>query len=182
LNFYPAWHRSSTKVNVMTSLAESAARTVLIGMGATAFMDSWLLVLKRLGVPTLDFALIGRWAGHALRGRWAHEAIAKAAPVPGERAWGWAVHYAVGIVFAALLVVLSGAAWIRSPSLLPALAVGIGSVAAPWLVMQPAMGAGIAASRTPAPGRNRLRSLAHHAVFGVGLYLAAVLLHSVSPL
>ena len=39
--------------------------------------------------------------------------------------------------------------------------------------MQPAMGAGVAASRTAAPLRNVLRSLVNHTVFGAGLYLAA---------
>ena len=33
-----------------------------------------------------------------------------------------------------------------------------------------------AASKTPAPVRNCLRSLANHAVFGLGLYLAALCL------
>ena len=48
--------------------------------------------------------------------------------------------------------------------------VGIASLAAPFLVMQPAMGYGIAASRTPKPAAARLRSLTTHAVFGLGLY------------
>jgi hypothetical protein len=38
------------------------------------------------------------------------------------------------------------------------------------------MGAGIASSRTPAPLTNSLRSLANHAVFGLGLYVSAVAL------
>jgi len=53
-----------------------------------------------------------------------------------------------------------------------ALIVGIGTVVAPWFIMQPAMGAGIAASRTPRPAEARLHSLLTHAVFGVALYLA----------
>jgi hypothetical protein len=39
--------------------------------------------------------------------------------------------------------------------------------------MQPAMGAGIAASRTPRPAAARIHSLVMHAVFGLGLFLAA---------
>lgn len=152
---------------------ETLARIAAIGIGATAVMDAWLLVLQRLGVPTLDFALIGRWVGHLPRGRWFHAAIAKAPPVRFERALGWLTHYAVGIGFAGLAVALQGEAWARSPSLLPALCVGVLTVAAPWLVMQPAMGAGIAARRTPRPWANRWRSLANHTVFGAGLYLAA---------
>ena len=160
----------------MIDLMEDVTRIGLIGMGATAVMDAWLLLLKQLKVPTLDLALIGRWVGHWRRGKWAHDSIARAAPVQHELALGWAVHYVTGVAFAALLASLYGPAWTRSPSLLPALVVGIGTVAAPWLVMQPAMGAGIASSRTAAPAKNRLRSLANHAVFGFGLYLAATLI------
>ena len=39
--------------------------------------------------------------------------------------------------------------------------------------MQPAMGAGIAASKTPRPRVARLRSLVTHTVYGVGLYVSA---------
>jgi len=157
----------------MHASTQDLARVALIGIGATATMDAWLWLLKRLGLPTLNFALVGRWVGHLARGTWAHEAIGKAAPVRGELALGWLTHYAVGVAFAGLLVALCGMAWADQPRLLPALLVGLATVAAPWLVMQPAMGAGIASSRTPAPVRNALRSLANHAVFGAGLYLAA---------
>ena len=103
---------------------------------------------------------------------WA-DAIARAAPVHGEGAIGWTAHYVIGIGFAALLVGLWGGEWLRQPTLWPALAVGIGTVAAPFLLMQPGMGAGIAASRTPRPGTARVQSLLNHAVFGLGLYLSA---------
>jgi hypothetical protein len=55
-----------------------------------------------------------------------------------------------------------------------ALIIGLGSVAAPFFIMQPAMGAGIAASRTPKPWAARMRSVATHFVFGIGLYIAGV--------
>lgn len=164
----------------MNTFTANAAHIALIGMGATAAMDAWLLLLQRLGVPTLNFAMIGRWAGHWRKGTWKHETIAKAAPVRGELALGWLVHYASGITFAGVLTGLFGMAWAHNPTLPPALGVGIATVAAPWLVMQPAMGAGIASSRTPAPAKNRLRSLANHSVFGIGLYLAAVVIAWIS--
>lgn len=150
-----------------------AARVMLVGIGATAVMDAWLLALRHVGVPTLDYALVGRWAGHLGRGRFAHARIGDAAAIPGERPLGWAIHYAVGIAFAALMVAVQGLAWLREPALLPAVAVGMATVVVPLLVMQPAMGAGVAASKTPTPLRNCLRSLATHAVFGVGLFLSA---------
>ncbi|MCY1457414.1 hypothetical protein D9M71_747140 [compost metagenome] len=57
--------------------------------------------------------------------------------------------------------------------MLPALLFGLASLAAPFFILQPGMGAGIAASRTPRPNTARLRSLMAHTVFGIGLYLAA---------
>lgn len=164
----------------MSTLTVDMTRVVLIGIGATAAMDIWLLLLQQLGVPTLNFAMIGRWVGHWRRGIWKHDAIAKAAPVKGERALGWLVHYVTGVAFAGLLVALFGLPWTHNPTLVPALCVGIATVAAPWLLMQPAMGAGIASSRTPAPAKNRARSLANHAVFGIGLYVAAVFIAWIS--
>jgi hypothetical protein len=151
-------------------------QAVIVGVGATALMDVWMLSLKRAGVPTMDFALLGRWVGHLFHGRLAHDAIRRAPPVTAELGLGWLTHYAVGIAFAAMLVALQGSSWLDNPSLLPALAWGLATAAAPLFVMQPAMGAGIASSRTPTPLKNCLRSLANHAVFGLGLYLSAAAL------
>lgn len=150
-------------------------RVLVIGLGATAVLDIWLAFLGSVGVPTMNFAYLGRWLGHLFRGRFAHAAIAHAQPIRGELAWGWFLHYAIGIAFAALLVCWQGEAWLQQPSLGPALAVGIGTVLAPLLVLQPVMGAGFASSRTPAPVKNTLRSLLNHAVFGLGLYGSSLL-------
>ncbi len=156
-------------------LASDLITVILIGSGATAVMDVWLLLLKRLGVPTLNFAFIGRWVGHLAHGRFAHVAIGQASPIAGERALGWLVHYAVGMAFAGLLLLIEGRAWASQPSLLPALFVGMATVLFPLLLMQPAMGSGFAARKTATPLKNCLRSLANHSVFGLGLFLAASL-------
>lgn len=149
---------------------------ILIGLGATVVFDLWLALLKRMGVKTMNMAFVGRWAGHLLQGRFTHASIAAAPAVAGEAALGWAVHYATGVAFAAALVAVAGNGWLLQPTLAPALAVGIATVGAPLFVMQPAMGLGFAASKTPAPVKNCLRSLANHMVFGAGLYLAALVL------
>jgi hypothetical protein len=72
---------------------------------------------------------------------------------------------------------LWGPAWVQNPSIGPALLIGIFSIAAPFLIMQPGMGAGIAASRTPNPPAARFQSLVTHFIFGLGLYASAWLLH-----
>ena len=152
------------------------AHIALVGIGATALMDIWLLLLSRLGVPTTSFAMVGRWVGHFARGRFAHAAVSKADPIPFELGLGWLTHYAIGVAYAALLVALQGAAWLERPTVLPALVFGAVTVAAAWFVMQPAMGAGLLALKTPTPLKNCLRNLANHSVFGAGLYVAAAAL------
>jgi hypothetical protein len=159
----------------MTNVSNLLVAAGLIGVGGAALMDIWSLVLRRrFGIPTLDYALLGRWIGHFPRGRFVHERIAAARPVPGERPLGWLAHYAIGVTFALLLLAIWGLDWVRSPTILPALIVGLGTIVAPWFVMQPAMGAGIAGSRTPNPTATRLRNLGTHTVYGVGLYLTAL--------
>jgi hypothetical protein len=150
-------------------------RLVLAGLGATLVLDLWSLLLKvSLGAPFPNYPMVGRWIGHFPRGQWAHGAIASAPPVGGERAIGWIAHYGIGILYAALLISFVGPDWLNAPTLLPALVVGIATVVAPFFLMQPAMGFGIASSKTPNPNAARLRSLAAHAMFGVGLYVSAV--------
>jgi hypothetical protein len=123
---------------------------LLTGAGATAVMDTWTAARKRLlGIPPLDYGLVGRWLAYLARGRFRHDPIAASPPVRRERLIGWTGHYLIGIAFAAMLLSTWGLDWGHHPTIGPALTVGIGSVAAPFLLMQPGMGAGVAASRTP---------------------------------
>ena len=144
---------------------------LVMGVGATALMDFWAIARRRtLNIPLPDYRLVGRWFAHLARGRFRHESIAASAAVHGEHVIGWVAHYVVGVLFAALLLAVWGLAWVRHPMIGPALLVGIGTVLAPFLVMQPGMGAGVAASRTPRPAAARVQSLVTHTIFGLGLY------------
>jgi Protein of unknown function (DUF2938) len=146
---------------------------LLIGVGATATMDLWAVARQRLlQVPPPNYGLVGRWLGHMPGGRFRHDSIAASPPVRGERAIGWIAHYLIGVAFAAILLGIWGLAWVHHPTLGPALMVGIGTVAAPFLVLQPGMGAGLAARRTARPAAARFQSLVTHAIFGLGLYAA----------
>jgi hypothetical protein len=148
-------------------------RIILIGCGATLIMDIWLILLRRIGVQTLNFAYIGRWVGHLFHGRIRHASIGKASPIVHETSLGWITHYAIGIAFSFLLIGIAGVEWMTAPALGIALMVGVATVAFPLLLMQPAMGLGIAASKTPHPIRNCMRSLVNHSIFGLGLFLSA---------
>ncbi len=148
-------------------------QAVLIGGIATVVMDVWALfqkhVLKQAG---LDYALVGRWALLMPTGRFYHNHIMKTEPVRGEVAVGWLLHYGIGIVFAAAHLAYFGEQWLASPTLFPALLTGWITLAMPFLVMQPAFGFGFFASRTPAPWWVRVKSIAAHTSFGIGIYFA----------
>lgn len=160
----------------MTEMS-TMAQFALIGVGATVVMDLWALALRRLwGIPSLDYAMVGRWVLHMPKGVFAHKPIFAADPMGGERALGWFLHYAIGVVFAIVFGMVVGPAWILAPEPLSALLLGALTLVFPFFVMQPAFGAGIAASKTPAPNTARVRSLGAHLSFGVGVYLSGLLL------
>jgi hypothetical protein len=165
----------------MSEKIEFVLRAILIGVGATMVMDVWAFLLRQFGIPSLNFAFLGRWLGHLPQGHWKHESIARATRVRGELLMGWCAHYSLGITFATLLLATFGLKWARSPSLLPALFIGIVTVLAPLLILQPALGAGIASSKTPTPVFNCIKSLVTHTVYGFGLYLAALASASLIP-
>jgi len=166
----------------MQDVANFILHAGVIGIGATAFMDLWALAQKRLfGVPSLDYAMVGRWIGHMPRGQFAHNSIASAPSIKGEGLVGWTAHYATGILFAAVLVLIWGRHWAADPTPVPPLIIGIVTVAVPFFIMQPALGAGIAASRAPKPNISRLRSVIAHLSFGLGLYIAAEGWKALSP-
>lgn len=165
----------------MNEKLEFIVRTFVIGAGATFVIDVWAAVLRNFGIPSLNFGLLGRWIGHLPDGQLIHQSIAKTPAVRGEVLLGWGAHYAIGITFAALLIATFGLAWARSPTLLPALLIGVVTVVAPLFILQPALGAGIASSNTARPLFNSLKSVVTHVVFGGGLYLAALAAAAVLP-
>jgi hypothetical protein len=158
-------------------VAEFLVRSVVIGVGATALLDLWSLLLKRVfGIARPNWALVGRWFCHLGAGKVFHEEIADARPYPSELAVGWIGHYVVGILFAAILLLVAPSGWAERPTLAPALIVGLVTVGAGWFLLQPGMGAGIAASRRPNANQIRMLNIVGHVVFGLGLYGSALLI------
>jgi len=137
-------------------------------------MDLWNLFLKRaFGIASLNYCFLGRWLCHMPKGTFRHESIAAASPMRFECAAGWIGHYSIGLALALAFTFLMPG-WLARPSLAPALLFGVVTVVFPLFLMQPALGLGVAGSRTPNPVQARLKSLATHTVFGIGLYLSAL--------
>lgn len=152
-------------------------RGILIGIGATILMDLWAILLHRVfGQPKANWALGGRWFWHLSRGTVFHESIAAAEPYTHELVLGWAGHYAVGVIYGVAFAFIVGFGWLSAPTFVPAWIFGIVTVAAGWFFMQPGMGLGWAASKTPKPNKVRFLNLAAHTVFALGLYGSALLI------
>ncbi|WP_121965040.1 DUF2938 domain-containing protein [Myroides sp. N17-2] len=150
---------------------------LLLGIGATIFMDVYAVVIKKLfNIPSLDYALLGRWIGSFPKGVFSHPNIMQATPVKNERALGWLAHYTIGASFAFVLLLIWGIEWLSAPTLLPALIIGVGTTVFPYFMMQPAFGFGIAGSKTPKPSTVRIKSLMTHTIYGIGLYVAGVVI------
>jgi hypothetical protein len=141
------------------------------------FTDIWSLSLNKIfGIKGFDYGMVGRWLGYFPEGIFRHQRIDHANKVIGDKIIGWSAHYAIGIVFSGLLVLLWGVEWISSPSLGPALIIGFITVLAPFLILQPGEGAGVFAWKTPEPNITRQKSIMAHTSYGVSLYLSGQLL------
>jgi hypothetical protein len=151
------------------------AAAIAVGLGATLLMDLWNLFLKRaFRIPSLNYCLLGRWIRHMPSGNFRHANIGAAPPKSFECQAGWIAHYSIGAVFAIVLVVATSGDWLARPTFPLALLYGIATVVFPFFILQPSLGLGVAASKTPKPAQARLKSLATHTVFGIGLYLSAL--------
>ncbi|QXF34801.1 hypothetical protein CE143_17755 [Photorhabdus luminescens] len=155
-------------------------RILITGIGATICMDIWTLIQRRLlSIPSLDYALIGRWFLWMRKQRFFHQTIANTPAICGERPLGWVIHYLTGVLFALIPLILSSQSWFYQPTLATGLFAGLISLFVPFLIMQPAFGFGLAASKTPVPMKSRTMSLLTHTSYGLGLYLTAKIINLV---
>jgi hypothetical protein len=160
----------------MNNLAFSLISAILIGLGATLATDLWALFLKRaFKIAAPNYCLVGRWLRYMPEGIFRHSNIASAPQKSAEYTIGWIAHYMIGIIFAIIFVAFVGDNWLQHPTLIPAIVFGVITVLMPFFIMQPAIGLGLAASKTSNPTQARLRSLMNHSVFGASLYLFALL-------
>ncbi|TGE84811.1 DUF2938 domain-containing protein [Pseudoalteromonas sp. KS88] len=150
---------------------------IVIGVGATVLLDVWSLILAKVfAVSSLNFCLVGRWVSLMRYGLFKHASISQAQAQNKECSIGWCVHYFIGVIFALVFLLLVPSDWLSSPKLFHALFFGLLTVCFPFFIMQPALGLGIAASNAKRPFLARVKSCLSHCVFGVGLYVSALLL------
>jgi hypothetical protein len=150
---------------------------LLLGIIATAFMDLWAFFMKvSFSIQGLDYRLLGRWIGHMPKGRFFHQNIFESEPVSYEVTLGYIAHYGIGVMFAAVLCFWQGKSWRVDPSLTPALIIGLVTIVAPFFIMQPAFGFGVAALKIKPTYIVWFKSFMAHASYGVGLFIGGYIL------
>ncbi len=128
----------------------------------------------RLGINRL--LPIGRWVAYMARGKFRHGDITKSPPLRGERILTPFIHYGIGIFLAAFYLAALGWLSLGAPTLLTAVGYGLLTSALPYIFMFPSMGYGFF-GLTGHPRYFLLRqSLVNHFAFGVGLWLASLML------
>ena len=103
-------------------------------------------------------------------GQFTHISIGSSPPIDHESIIGWAFHYVVGCIYAALYLTYVSIAHMGQPTLVSAVLFGLVTILSPWLLMQPALGLGICASKAPKPTLVRMQNLFIHTIFGLALY------------
>lgn len=164
----------------MSTFVDVLINVFLLGITATIIFDLWILVQKSMGLPTLNFALLGRWVADFRNLKFKHTAIKDAPKVKFELCIGVVAHYLIGIFIAFLLIITNGELWLENPDIISSILIGIATVIFPLFIMQPAMGAGLAFLNTPHPFTSSLKSLLNHVVFGICLYWSGLLLNKLN--
>ena len=157
---------------------EILLRAAMIGIGGTVALDAWATLLQYLvKTPATNWGMVGRWLGHMPKGKFRHENIGAVTPIGGEATIGWIFHYAIGIGYGFLLITIFGRTWLAAPTVIPAVVLSLVLLVAPYFVMMPGLGLGIAGAKTPKPNVTRLKSVLGHTAFGLGMYGTALLMN-----
>src|SRR5580765_3225171 len=87
--------------------------TIVVGVGATLFMDLGALFLKHVfGIAAANYCLVERWFLQMPDGTFMHASIAAAPDKRFECPVGWTAHYVIGTAYALVLVALVSGSWL----------------------------------------------------------------------
>jgi hypothetical protein len=147
------------------------------GVVATVTMDAAMGAARsaaRRSPRRTDLAVIGRWGGGLLRGRWRHVDASREEPGALDVPLGLMTHYLTGIALTEAFVLVP---WRRpGPTLAAAVAYGIATSVFPLFVLFPSLGYGPAGLRSGEAARLARIMLVGHTAFGAGIGLGTVLL------
>ena len=144
--------------------------TVSIGILATLFMDLFSIINKKLfKITPLNYAIIGRWVLHWKSCKFAHNNIMQTQTLKNELVLGWIIHYITGVSWTYLYFVMC-TYFSYEINLLNTIIFTSITTLLPFMVIQPFLGFGFFAYKTPSPIHSIRNSLIAHITFGVGIF------------
>lgn len=147
-----------------------------VGVVATAASDIWQQAQRPVtGIPAANWPVTGRWVLGWREGRLYDPMIGSRTRLTGEATVGWLFHYLIGVIYGGIYLYLAYAVFNTLPTLLNGLIFGLITLAAPFLLMKPALGGGLFGLKAPEPRKGLFLSISAHAVFGAGLYVGELL-------
>ena len=152
--------------------------SIVIGVIATICMDVWQVFLRIVArIPSTDWRTVARWFGYMLQGKFVHEHIENTLPIKNELPLGWFAHYAVGITYSFIFLLMSYYGGYFEPVLASTLAFGLITLVIPWFIVQPAVGMGLMASKAEKTPLVIAYNVLSHTAFGLGMYLGLISLN-----
>lgn len=149
-------------------------RILVTGLaGATAADIGRTIYQWATGFPPVNWSVTGRWFLMVLQGQPYVPDVGTAPSLPHELISGHVAYYAISVVFAGAYLTLLRLTK-REPSAWNGLLFGWVTMAFPFFVQMPLMGAGVMASATATPWLVIGRTLVHHSSFGLGLAIGAL--------
>lgn len=156
-------------------------QSILIGLFSTVFMDVITWILEKLfKIKPLNYALIGRWFLYWKEKKFTHKTIVHSSPRLGESKWGWGIHYLTGIIWVIFYLILNEV-YLFNSSFISILIFSLCTTLVPFIIIQPALGFGFFAKKTPNQLISIRNSLLAHIAFGSGIYLSLNLSVSYLP-
>ncbi len=149
---------------------------LFIGIGSTVILDLWVtLVEKVLAIAPTNWGSVGRWITGIPQGKWTLDSADTRPITKMEKVLGWGFHYVIGIAYAALLILLFGTGFMRTPTILPVVIVGLVlSTLAGLAILMPALGAGFMGKRVPNWSAMFIYLIVAHGIFASGQYCLAI--------
>ena len=158
-------------MNRQDQMNQLLIQSLVIGVFATIFMDICGVIRNKLfQTQSLNYAFVGRWVLGWAKGQFHHVNISQASTQSGEQWVGWAFHYLTGILWVGILFGLSYLD-LYPLNFVSIMLFALFTTLVPFLIMQPALGLGFFASRTPVPFDAVKKSIITHLCFGFGIYL-----------
>lgn len=163
----------------MAHLRSQLLAGIPAGVVATVAMDAAMTAASWLGGDAfsserLEPAVIGRWGGGLLRGRWRHADASREQPGALDVPLGIVTHYMTGIFLTEAFVLVDSRR--RRSSFTAAVGFGIATAVFPLLVLFPSLGYGPLGLRSGEPAKLARIMFVGHTAFGAGIGMGTALL------